>query len=864
MPIDRIVWPHPHTTLQMNTPYVYPEGFLPQYPCQLYIRYVWPSNRTNRLKIEFSVQIGGPSVVLADVTGYEPFQATYSEWGYIDLPYSIPETFADYMSLVNQKSWVLNVCSYADSTLEEEIRLSGPAAGRYAEVGEITTSVTNQQYLMTSDTLTVTWTLDPQSPGMPLLASKSTTITHQSKQVPVATYRWVTAMVYKSSQTKQSARPLEEAYEDGWLSSQSQPSLIPYNPVYQWSTMQFQTAGQYRIYGIYARYATLEEMQQDSRLWFSLVVEECPEVEITIYAPFSSPALSIASVTPAEYQEGNSDPLSGLPPYTVTLRDTSARGEYTIPVQAVTIDWGDVDSGTQNVITLTDIGNNPFADQTHTYTGYGPYTIRVSWTDMRGNVVEATTYFEASPTPRLIKPPELEPLEGYQPLLVTGRAHVAGKPIPEVEWSYTLQDGDYTGSKTGEYIELSLLQAGTYDFRCTTRDNGLAINETAWEITVEPKPIYPDNPIAANDLDVWVFRDGTRVDYIQPTKIQFTSRHAHPSYCEFAVPAGYPHAEALLPGGEIAVGYLGRAVLCRVESYDEDDAGNITVTAVDAASIALQNRVATVATRSTIGNGYDCQQAPAESLMRYFAEANLGLTPAEASRAIPRMRVVEADSGRGGVYTYSARYEDVLSIVEDICTSSGLGWDTSLQDTESVVFSFRVVEGANRTIDSDNPIIFDGREHSAHTATVGAYSAYRKPNVAITAGAGDGDTRDYAEYGTTDATDLDRWEQFVDAGDAADIDEMRRMGELGLQRHEDSNIVVHPGDQYQLGKDYHVGDFVTVVTNSGILLRSMQVHQARLHRDDTGVHIELECGSDLRGYQRLLREQSLANTYARK
>ena len=864
MPISRIVWPHPHTNLYMNTPYNYPEGFLPQYPCQLYFRYVWPSNKTNRIKIVFSVQIGGASVVLGDYTGYEPFEAVYSEWGYVDYPFTIPESFAESLSKVNQKSWLLEISSYADSTLEEEIRITGSAAGRYAEVGEIVTSITNQQYLMTSDTLTVTWTLDPQSPGMPLITSKSTTLTYQSKQVPVPSLRWVTAMIYKSSQTKQSAKPLAEAYEDGWLSNQYQPSLIPYDPVYQYSTMQFLTAGQYKIYGICARYATQEEMQQNSFLTFSLVVEECPEVEVIIYAPFNSPAVAVSSVTPAEFQEGNADPLSGIPPYVVTLADTSTRGEYTIPVQAVTIDWGDVDSGTQNVITLTDIGNNPFPEQTHTYTGYGPYTIRVSWTDMRGNISEATTYFEADPTPRLIKPPEVEPLEGYQPLLVTGRAHVAGKPTPEVEWTYSLQDADYTGSKTGEYIELSLLKAGTYDFRCTTRDNGIVIDETVWEITVEPKPIYPDAPVAANNLDVWVFQNGERVDLIQPPKIQFTQRHARPSFCEFTAPPDYSFAEALLPGGEIAVGYLGRAILCRIESYDENPDGSITITAMDAASVALQNRVATVATRSTIGNGYDCQTAPAESLMRYFAEANLGLTPTEAVRAIPRMRVVEADSGRGGIYTYSARYEDVLSIIEDICASSGLGWDSSLQSDSEVVFSFKVVEGVDRTVDSDNPILFTGRPGSAHTAKVGAYTAFRAPNVAITAGAGDGDTRDYAEYGDTDATDLDRWEQFVDAGDAADADEMHRMGELGLLKHEEQNIVVYPGEQYQLGRDYYVGDFVSVETNSGILLRSLQITQARMNKDDTGVHVELECGSDLRGYQRLIREQELANTYARK
>ena len=96
--------------------------------------------------------------------------------------------------------------------------------------------------------------------------------------------------------------------------------------------------------------------------------------------------------------------------------------------------------------------------------------------------------------------------------------------------------------------------------------------------------------------------------------------------------------------------------------------------------------------------------------------------------------MVEADSGRGGIYTYSARYEDVLSIIEDICASSGLGWDSSLQSDSEVVFSFKVVEGVDRTVDSDNPILFTGRPGSAHTAKVGAYTAFRAPNVAITAG----------------------------------------------------------------------------------------------------------------------------------
>lgn len=859
MPLDVVVYTHPHINPSWSFPTDYFSCFYPQYPGYVFLRYRRPSTATSRVWIYFS-DYEGHSYNLVNAGPYDDYHDIHS---------TLPEEI--FNALPNSKAINLHVKSYyindnGEEELQEDITRSMVPGGYYAESKVNTPDISfsaSPAYTLPGDTVSIYFdiTTSEENPGHPLIFQTAYTFTRRGHDLPFQGWSWGCPLIYDAETA--TWNNLSEAVTAGWMANGTTHHSEPTpNRMRHAVTLVANKPGNYSIELYYTRFPSEEDLT-GGMTYNSIHLEAPAMAGFVVHSPLSCGA-EIRTIIPTEYQEGNDDPLAGTPPYTVTLADTSTMTSNTIPVSTVVIDWGDPDSGTLNTTTLTDVGANLFADQTHTYSGYGPYTIRVTWTDVRGNVSEATVYFEADVTPRLIKPPELTPVTGYQPLLITGRAHVAGNPIPTVTWAYSLQDGDYTGSKDGEYIDLSLLAAGTYDISCTTIDNGVIIDETTWEVVVEPKPIYPDNPVAANDLDIWVFQDGERVDLIQPQDVQYTDRHAHPSYCEFTVPKDYPFAEALLPGGEIAVGYQGAAVLCRVESYSENEDGSISITAQDAASVALQSRVATVATRSTIGNGYDCQTAPAEALIRYFAEANLGLTADEAARAIPRMRVVEECQNRGGQYTYSARYEDVLSIVEDICASSGLGWRSTLQSDADTIFSLAVVAGANRTIDSDTPVLFSGRPGSAHTARVGAYAAYARPNCAITAGAGDGDTREYTTYGDTEATDLARRELFVDAGDAADAAEMARIGELNLLKQEDKNIVVYPGEQYQLGRDYNTGDFVSVMTNSGILLRSLQIIQTRLSRDSTGVHIELECGSDLRGYQRLLREQTLANTYARK
>lgn len=105
---------------------------------------------------------------------------------------------------------------------------------------------------------------------------------------------------------------------------------------------------------------------------------------------------------------------------------------------------------------------------------------------------------------------------------------------------------------------------------------------------------------------------------------------------------------------------------------------------------------------------------------------------------------------------------------------------------------------------------------------------------------------------------------FVDAGDTTDQAEVKCTADVELARQEEQTITVYPNENvYKIGVDYNVGDYVTVITQSGISV-DVQIIQATFSKDETGETLTLECGTDMRSYQRLIREQKLANTYSRK
>ena len=619
-------------------------------------------------------------------------------------------------------------------------------------------------------------------------------------------------------------------------------------------------AGDYTLTAEYKYRNSLSTLTTGSQsLAFRVYAKASPKIEIS-----TNPA-----PTP--------DPEIYPPPYTVVLHDASVTSNpYQIPMRTITMDAGD--SADSESWTLENEEPYPLItipDKIHVYNGYGPYRPSITITDMNDNTEMAYAQFAPNKDARIYADPKItcdgiayapgSAIDGGEaPILLICNAYVAGSPLPDVEWRYALHPASeyYQGEKEGAFAELSLLAGGIYDLKCMITNGNEVLGEYTWTASAT-SAVIEDTPVSLQDFVIWIYdASGMRVGRIVPTSAQYVDRFAHASYCEFSVPMDYAYLNHLTPGCELAFGYLGKARLMIVTGFAEDDAGDfVTITAKDAASVALESRIATTATTSTSGNGYDVQTCSAEALLRYFAVSNART----GNRTIARMRVVGACQDRGGRTTYSARYETILSIFEDICTDSGLGWDSALQSTTENVFSLQVVAGVDRTYTlSGGGIIFEERRGGRGSAALGSYSGFLPANLAIAAGEGDGSSREYKEYGATTSTGLHRREVFVDAGESADELEMQREAEAELKKQDEQSIMVYPNqDVYRIGTDYNVGDYVTVISKSGIMLH-LQIIQANYSLDETGRTLSLECGSDLRDYQKLIRETKLANSYARK
>ena len=70
-------------------------------------------------------------------------------------------------------------------------------------------------------------------------------------------------------------------------------------------------------------------------------------------------------------------------------------------------------------------------------------------------------------------------------------------------------------------------------------------------------------------------------------------------------------------------------------------------------------------------------------------------------------------------------------------------------------------------------------------------------------------------------------------------------------------------DVYRFGTDWNVGDYGSVVTESSIMLQ-VRIILANWSLDEICGTLFIEYGSDLRDYQRLIRETKRANSYTRK
>lgn len=210
----------------------------------------------------------------------------------------------------------------------------------------------------------------------------------------------------------------------------------------------------------------------------------------------------------------------------------------------------------------------------------------------------------------------------------------------------------------------------------------------------------------------------------------------------------------------------------------------------------------------------DVQTGPAETLMRYFVNANVGPGAPSGRRRGQLSKIVlgGADGGLGGTTQKSPRFQNLLELLQELAVEATLGFRL-VQEGPNLVFRTVPVRDLRKLIRFD---VNNGTLTSEEVAQQGA-----SLTKAIVAGQGEGVdrtiiTRTTAES-TTDEADWGRAiEVFFDRRDTDELLELQAKGdeELELGRGGTSAKVVPADDatmRYLI--DWREGDWVSVVVD---------------------------------------------------
>lgn len=231
-----------------------------------------------------------------------------------------------------------------------------------------------------------------------------------------------------------------------------------------------------------------------------------------------------------------------------------------------------------------------------------------------------------------------------------------------------------------------------------------------------------------------------------------------------------------------------------------------------------------------------------EACVRRLVNDN-AINPINPERKISRL-ILGSEIGFSQTMTAQFTGDNLEDVVKEICKTYKLGYDILL-DLDEKQFIFILYQGADRSYNQNvNPHVIFSNEFENLLATNYTESGENYKNVALVAGEGEGINRRSVTIGS--ASDLDRYEVFVDArdvssndGEISDVEYIDSLIERGQERLSESIITkaidgeVEANFTYKLNEDYFLGDVVEVINEYGIEMtpRIIEVIESE---DDSG------------------------------
>lgn len=239
---------------------------------------------------------------------------------------------------------------------------------------------------------------------------------------------------------------------------------------------------------------------------------------------------------------------------------------------------------------------------------------------------------------------------------------------------------------------------------------------------------------------------------------------------------------------------------------------------------------------SAQGTAYYKDKGPAETIIKKLVSANAGIT-ATSGRRTPGL-VIAPSEGRGGAATINTRLKNLLEEVATIAETAGLILECSQKPKSTdIFFDIHPVKNRARKVrltSRNDELTSYANEQTAPTTT-----------AVIVGGQGEGAAREITEFSNNDGWGGRRIEIFKDRRDTEELDEARKtaMEELGKGGAGiDLTFSVHDSQARRFGRDYQVGDIITVELENGAIFTE-QLTSARITWKEGTREVELTVGN---------------------
>lgn len=316
------------------------------------------------------------------------------------------------------------------------------------------------------------------------------------------------------------------------------------------------------------------------------------------------------------------------------------------------------------------------------------------------------------------------------------------------------------------------------------------------------------------------------------TSISLTSKLHAPGWWSMTVPVDAPGATALARGRLLGIdGYYG--IIDNISAPTDTSGRRMEVSGYDLKGLTRRRVI------MPDESGYAAYNGTTETILKALLSDNLGAAAA-ADRQMPSVQIA-ADGQRGiSDDKWRGRYVLLDEALSELCDAAGIGY-SAIPDLTTGKIKFDVIIGANRTAQqSDRPRIVLATSRRTLIGSGYAYAEADSRNIVYATAGGyeyaeDALTRSYARDDVI-PTGYDRREMAgeysVTGVDGEDkYTELRRLAMAALAEYQPTESMtaeVASGGIYELGRDYMLGDLVTVMdTDIGVTMHAQVTEVSR-------------------------------------